>query len=311
MMPLGDGSYRLYMNGEVREASNLRVGDDLVLHIEFDDEYKGGPEHPMPSWFHDELSRSPLALQGWEKLPPSRRKEIIRYFVRLKSEPARRRNTEKALHVLSGGAGRFMAREWNADAVTESGRKGPPGYSTKELTLETLPDFESFFKTHPAPGAFGCWCMYHHALPSRTSSHSGTKRQKENLVRAGRSHGILVYSEGEPVGWCQFGLREDLPRVERGASYRRSANVREEMPRWRITCFTVGKGHRGHGVARIALKAALDAIRRKGGGLVEAYPVVRRGAYREYLGSVSMFEREGFRTVTSFGQNNAVMQKCV
>ena len=124
MMPLGDRSYRLYMNGEVREASNLRVGDDLVLLIEFDDEYKGGPEHPMPSWFHDELSRSPLALQGWGSLPPSRRKEIIRYFVRLKSEPARRRNTEKALRVLSGGAGRFMARDWNADAVTERRRKG-------------------------------------------------------------------------------------------------------------------------------------------------------------------------------------------
>ena len=127
-MPLGGGSYRLYMNGEVRESSNLGVGDELDLLIEFDDEYKGGPEHPMPSWFHDELSRNPLALQGWENLPPSRQKEIIRYFVRLKTEAAKRRNAEKALHVLSGGAGRFMAREWNADGTTggrlRGGRRG-------------------------------------------------------------------------------------------------------------------------------------------------------------------------------------------
>ena len=187
----------------------------------------------------------------------------------------------------------------------------PAGYSAKELTPETLPDFESFFKTHPAPGAFGCWCTYHHALPLHRRSHSETRRQKKDLVQAGRSHGILIYSEGEPIGWCQFGLREDLPRVDRGAAYRKSAKVREGTPRWRITCFTVGKDHRGHGVAALALKAALEAIRGKGGGLVEAYPVVRRGSYREYLGSVSMFEKEGFKSIAPFGQNNVVMQKHV
>ena len=106
-------------------------------------------------------------------------------------------------------------------------------------------------------------------------------------------------------------MREDLPRVDRSAAYRKSAKARDGMPRWRITCFTIGKDHRGHGVAGIALKAALEAIRGKGGGLVEAYPVTRRGAYREYLGSVSMFEKEGFKSMAPFGQNNAVMQKYV
>jgi uncharacterized protein YdeI (YjbR/CyaY-like superfamily) len=46
-------------------------------------------------------------------LPPSRQKEILRYFARLKSEDARGRNLEKALHVLSGGKARFMARAWS------------------------------------------------------------------------------------------------------------------------------------------------------------------------------------------------------
>jgi len=50
-------------------------------------------------------------------------------------------------------------------------------------------------------------------------------------------------------------------------------------------------------VASAALKAALQAIRDGGGGIVEAYPIIRWGAYREYLGTVSMFQKEGFKVV--------------
>ena len=46
-------------------------------------------------------------------VPPSRQKEVLRYLTRLKSEDARARNLEKALHVLAGGKARFMARAWN------------------------------------------------------------------------------------------------------------------------------------------------------------------------------------------------------
>jgi uncharacterized protein YdeI (YjbR/CyaY-like superfamily) len=53
------------------------------------------------------------ARKNWETLIPSRKKEILRYFARLKSPEARARNLERALHVLSGKRGRFMARAWN------------------------------------------------------------------------------------------------------------------------------------------------------------------------------------------------------
>jgi len=46
----------------------------------------------------------------------SRKKEILRYFARLKSQEARARNLEKALYVLSGRKGRFMARAWDGGA---------------------------------------------------------------------------------------------------------------------------------------------------------------------------------------------------
>jgi uncharacterized protein YdeI (YjbR/CyaY-like superfamily) len=55
-------------------------------------------------------------MKNWEALIPNRKKEILRYFSWLKSREARERNLEKALHVLSGGKGRFMARAWDGGA---------------------------------------------------------------------------------------------------------------------------------------------------------------------------------------------------
>ena len=191
-------------------------------------------------------------------------------------------------------------------------------YSTKELTKDTLPDFERLFEKHPAPGAFMCWCMYHQrARPlavskqqhSRVKEAARNRQQKRELVENGRSHGVLVYSKGEPVGWCQYGSREELPRLDSDRSYRRLAPEGDMKRLWRITCFVVDKKYRERGVASAALKAALEAIRSKGGGLVEAYPIIRWGAYREYLGTVSMFQKEGFKIVAPFGKSNVVMRR--
>ena len=68
--------------------------------------------HPMPSWFRIPLSRNVWATQAWNELIPSRKKEVLRYFSWLKSPEARARNVTRALDVLSGKKGRFMARSW-------------------------------------------------------------------------------------------------------------------------------------------------------------------------------------------------------
>jgi Domain of unknown function (DUF1905)/Bacteriocin-protection, YdeI or OmpD-Associated len=114
LMPVGNGTFYLYLHGLVRKAAGADVGDVVSLAIQFDDEYRGGPAHPMPSWFGDELDRNPAAKQGWDDLTPSRQKEILRYFAGLRSPQAQQRNVQRALHVLAGGKARFMARSWNA-----------------------------------------------------------------------------------------------------------------------------------------------------------------------------------------------------
>jgi len=113
LMPLGDGSFYLYLHGQVRKTSGTNVGDVVSVTIEFDETYRAGPVNPMPRAFSAELRRNSAAKKGWAALPPNRQKEIVRYLARLKSPEARQRNVQKALHVLAGGKARFMARAWS------------------------------------------------------------------------------------------------------------------------------------------------------------------------------------------------------
>jgi hypothetical protein len=116
MMPTGTGDFRLYLHGDVRRASNTKVGDHVRVEVQFDTAYRNGPMHPIPSWFRIPLGKNPKAKTAWDALIPSRKKEILRYFTPLKSTEARARNLKRALHILSGKPGRFMARSWNNSA---------------------------------------------------------------------------------------------------------------------------------------------------------------------------------------------------
>jgi hypothetical protein len=112
MMPKGDGSFYLYLHGNVRKASGAKIGDKVEVEIEFDTKYRNGPMHPMPASFQSRLNEDPNARRAWASLPPSRKKEILRYFATLKSSEARERNLARIMHVLSGNNAHFMGRDW-------------------------------------------------------------------------------------------------------------------------------------------------------------------------------------------------------
>jgi hypothetical protein len=116
LVPEGDGSFLLYLNGVVRKATQTAVGDTVDVAAEFDVEYRGGPIHPMPTELAAGFLRSSRVREAWDALPPSRQKEILRYLAALKSPEARRRNVERTLQVLAGGNLRFLGREWNPPA---------------------------------------------------------------------------------------------------------------------------------------------------------------------------------------------------
>ena len=112
MMPVGNGDFYLYLHGDIRRVCQASVGDRIRIEIQFDASYRNGPQHSMPTWFRQGLAANPRAESHWRALTPSRKKEVLRYFSRLKSPAARGRNLASALHVLSGAAGRFMGRTW-------------------------------------------------------------------------------------------------------------------------------------------------------------------------------------------------------
>src|SRR4030081_3121936 len=102
-----------------------------------------------------------------------------------------------------------------------------PAFTTKELSRKTWPDFARLFSQRN--GWDHCQCMHFHRpcglakekrLRSRVARAARNRLEKRALVERRRSHGILVYADGEPVGWCQYGPQEELPRIENSRKYR-------------------------------------------------------------------------------------------
>jgi ribosomal protein S18 acetylase RimI-like enzyme len=189
-------------------------------------------------------------------------------------------------------------------------------FATRELSVRTYPDFEKL-----AAKQGGCWCTYYQrARPlrkklSRVARKQVNMKYKMKLVREGRSHAALVYDGEVPVGWCQYGPQDELPKIDTWRGVRKIEPPAGEKKLWRITCFFVDRNHRGRGVAKVALRAALSSIQNQGGGVVEAYPVVSKKMAAvpatRWFGTPGMFEKEGFSRVAPLGTSLVLMRKTI
>ncbi|MEX0788896.1 MAG: GNAT family N-acetyltransferase [Anaerolineales bacterium] len=191
-------------------------------------------------------------------------------------------------------------------------KSGQPVFKTKELSPRTWPAFERLFAKYNGVQA-GCWCMFNHRPGpiqdlGRASWEGRNRKDHEVLVGRRRAHGILVYAGKEAVGWCQYGLAGELPRIDRGRNYRK-LKLPATHKLWRITCFFVDREFRHKGVANLALRSALAAIKKRGGGVVEAYPATVPNAVAVWFGTVGMFRRARFRKVAQLGASNVVMRR--
>jgi GNAT superfamily N-acetyltransferase len=162
---------------------------------------------------------------------------------------------------------------------------GRTAFTTKELSKRTCDDFETLFAEGTGWGR--CGCLF--ALQVRRSTRGGTWAEQRavnlctmrGLVEHGRSQGVLVYEDGSPVGWCQFVPKDEL----------RFADVAASGAAWFVTCFVIDPRYRGLGATGVALRAAVKAISRKGGGIVEGHATAiapgpppkpeRKGPHRE------------------------------
>jgi len=161
-------------------------------------------------------------------------------------------------------------------------------------------------------GVFGgCWCMGFHAdgVGKGTTAAVNCER-KLSRVRAATAHAALVFDGDDCLGWCQFGVPDEVPRIKSRAAYERG---RTTSPDWRIACCYVGKGHRRQGVATAALAGALELIAGQGGGRVEGYPEDAGSVPAGFLynGALSTYETLGFTRDRKIGKHRWVVTKVI
>ena len=93
------GEWRLYINLKMLENSPKRIGEIIEVSIDFEDEIKATE---MPSSLQKALNENPDAKLAFEKLIPSRQKELKRYIINLKTEKAVEKNIQKIISYLLG-----------------------------------------------------------------------------------------------------------------------------------------------------------------------------------------------------------------
>jgi hypothetical protein len=101
------GDWRLYINTTMLKNSPKRIGETVDMTIEFDSTERTIETHPK---LVKALEENTDAKRIFDSLPPSRKKEIIRYISFLKTEESVDKNVNRAIDFLLG-KGRFLGRD--------------------------------------------------------------------------------------------------------------------------------------------------------------------------------------------------------
>jgi GNAT superfamily N-acetyltransferase len=182
-------------------------------------------------------------------------------------------------------------------------------YTVVRLEAETWDAFADLVERNN--GIYGgCWCAPNHVEYQR--GISDTRALKEELVRSGRAHAALVVDdEANAQGWCQYGVADSLD-LKHGREYRKDPPA---PAKWRIACIFVDTGHRGEGIARMALVGAISQIALAGGGRIEAISETTSGRDAQdrflFSGTVELFEDLGFTRVRQVGKHAWILSRRV
>ena len=171
-----------------------------------------------------------------------------------------------------------------------------------EVDARRWGDFERLFESRGAPSY--CWCMAWRATGAETKLPGAERKPlMEQRVKSGVPVGLLGYAEGEPVAWCSIAPRN---------TYRPLGGVDRpgERPEdvWSVACFFLRREHRGQGMMKAMIDAAVAHARKKGAVAVEAYPVDPDSPSYRFMGFVPAFEAAGFEHVGRAGTRRRVMR---
>jgi len=109
--------------------------------------------------------------------------------------------------------------------------------------------------------------------------------------------------------------RRDQPRLARTRNFQHSPEPFDDPSVWAVTCFVVRRQHRGQGLGRRLLHAAVEHARAHGARIVEAYPldtaIAKTSSNALFHGALSTFVDAGFVEVARPKPNRPIVELTV
>lgn len=184
-------------------------------------------------------------------------------------------------------------------------------FTARPLDATTWTDLETLFGKPGGSLVRGCWCMFYRKTGKGSDSISQSASNKQAmlaLVSSGTTPGLVGYLGDDPVGWISLGPREDYLKLARS----RVMKPVDDAEVWSIVCSYVDKAHRGQGLQRRLLGAAIDFARANGVRTLEAYPVDKLERSHDdfmFFGARSLYEQAGFHEVVRRSPTRVVMRR--
>jgi GNAT superfamily N-acetyltransferase len=129
----------------------------------------------------------------------------------------------------------------------------------------------------------------------------------KKIVMAGETPGVLAFIGSEPIGWCSVAPREVFVRLERSHTLKPV----DDQQVWSIACLFIAKPFRAQGVSVELLKAAVSYVKKKGGRIVEGYPVEPDKKWPDafaWTGVTSAYVKAGFEEVLRRAPSRPIMR---
>lgn len=174
-----------------------------------------------------------------------------------------------------------------------------------DVTPDRVADYQDFFDNRAFrdfPAWRSCYCMESHRTQDDEAwavrTREDNRRDMTALITEGQVTALLAYSEGKPVGWCNYGHTTKMAGVMR----RFKLDPADHEGVGSISCFVIASPYRRHGVASRLLDEALPRMRALGIASVEAYPVKNADLPQaNYRGPLAMYMRAGFTPYREHG----------
>ncbi len=163
------------------------------------------------------------------------------------------------------------------------------------LSPARLGDFMRFFEgeafsDNPKWSSCYCQCFYedHSKVTWATRKAAENRECASQRIARGEMQGLLAYSSGQVVGWCNAAPRRLLHALD-------AEPIANQGQVGTILCFLVAPSARGRGVATALLNAACEHFRAQGLQQAEANPRPNaKGTAENHFGPLAMYLAAGF-----------------